>query len=72
MASINSQEAKEKAVYSVTEASQSSGMTSPRIMRRIRNKTIEAWKIGWVWVLPRTEVEKLKQEMDKEKDKEAE
>jgi hypothetical protein len=58
----------EKAIYSVTEASHLSGMTSPRIMRRIRNKTIEAWKIGWVWVLPRVEVEKLKQEMEKEKD----
>lgn len=52
-----------KDFYSVSEASIATGMTSPRIMRRIRSNTIIAQKIGWVWVIPAAEIEKLKEEM---------
>ena len=52
-----------KEFYSVSEASIATGMTSPRIMRRIRSNTIQAEKIGWVWVIPSAEIEKLKLEM---------
>lgn len=67
MESVKLEKKTEKDIYSVSEASQISGMTAPRIMRRIRNETIAAEKVGWVWVIPKAEVEKLKQEMEDEK-----
>ena len=56
----------EKEEYSVTEAAKETGMTSPRIMRRIKNKSIKAKKVGWVWVLPRSSIEALKKEVEEE------
>lgn len=53
--------------YSVTEASEASGMSTPRIMRRIRNSSIEARKVGWVWIMSHAEMLKLKKEIDQEK-----
>lgn len=47
-------------VVTVKEASAETGMTVPRIMRRLRNGEINGYKIGWVWVIPRTELPKLK------------
>lgn len=55
-----------KEQYSVSEAAEGTGMTTPRIMRRIKNETIKASKVGWVWIIPASEVEKLKKEMEED------
>jgi len=60
----------EKKMYSVSETSQVTGMTQPRLMRRIRNGSIEAQKIGWVWVIPKSEVDKVIEEMKLEQEAE--
>ena len=57
----------DKREYSVTEAAKETGMTSPRIMRRIKNKVIESKKVGWVWILPESAIDLLKQEIKEEK-----
>lgn len=59
----------EKEMYSVSETSEIAGITSPRLMRRIRNGTIQAKKVGWVWVIPKSEVDKVVEEMRLEKEK---
>jgi hypothetical protein len=59
----------DKKEYSVTEAAKETGMTSPRIMRRIKNHIIKAKKVGWVWVLPQESIDSLKKEVEEEKSK---
>lgn len=52
--------------YSVSEANELTGMSTPRIMRRIKKGIISAKKIGWIWVIPSTEVKRLQDEMNEE------
>ncbi len=59
----------EPEIYSVSQASKITGMSAPRLMRRIRNGTIQAKKVGWVWVIPKSEVDKVVEEMRLEKEK---
>lgn len=59
----------DKKEYSVTEAAKETKMTSPRIMRRIKNHIIKAKKVGWVWVLPQESIDSLKKEVEEEKSK---
>jgi len=46
-------------VVTVKQASELTGMSTQRILRRIRKGQLTAEKIGWEWVIPRTELSKL-------------
>jgi len=47
----------------ISRASELSGMKASRIMRRIKSGKIKAKKLGWFWIIPVSEVEKLKKEV---------
>lgn len=47
-------------MLSLKEASEMSGMSVPRILRRIKKGQIKAEKLGWQWVITEKELAKLK------------
>jgi len=53
----------ELGVVTVRQASNATGMSVSRIMRRIRAGKIKAEKIGWMWVIQLYEIERLQHEV---------
>jgi len=50
-----------KQLYTVAEVSEITGLASTQILYRIKTGQIEAEKIGWFWVIPQEEVDRLKE-----------
>ncbi len=47
-------------LYSVREVAKILGKSPSTVMKMIKNKELMAHKVGWVWVIPESEVEKAK------------
>lgn len=52
-----------KDYYSISQVSERTGLKKPKIVRGIRTGKIKAKRIGWQWVIPLLEVEKLTKEV---------
>jgi excisionase family DNA binding protein len=46
-------------LITVRQASEQTGMSIPRILRRIRSGKIRAKKLGWIWAIPKDELKNL-------------
>lgn len=45
--------------YSVKQAAEKLGINISLLMRKIRGGEIKATKVGWVWIIPKDEIDKL-------------
>ena len=46
--------------YSPKQMAEEAETTTTAVMKLIRNKSIKAEKLGWVWMIPVTELPKVK------------
>ena len=44
---------------SVTQIAEAAGVTKTAVMKLINAKSIKAEKVGWVWVIPASELDKI-------------
>jgi len=47
--------------YSPKQAAEEIGITTTAVLKAVRAGTIKADKLGWVWMIPEAEVNKLKE-----------
>jgi hypothetical protein len=59
-------------LYTIKEASETTGYDERQIMYKIRREQITAQKVGWIWVLPEATVIELKNEKEAKDRKKAE
>ena len=46
--------------YSVRQAAKELNWKVPKVLRALRRKELKGEKVDWNWIIPKTEVEKLK------------
>ena len=50
--------------YSPSQSAVELGLKYMQVIRRIRNKTIKAEKVGWGWIIPEEEIRRIKRHKD--------